>query len=88
MATVFASARASRESRSTSQPLSGKRSKWRTSRRQKAARAWYWGYPGLGRRMLAPGRARTVVIMFIACVQPTVRKTLSGDNLYGRSEER
>lgn len=88
MATVLSSARASRESRSTSHPLSGRRSKYRTWRRQQAARESYCGYPGLGRRMLAPGRARTGKIISIACVPPTVRKTSSGDNWYGRSQER
>jgi len=38
--------------------------------------------------MLAPGRARTGKIMSTACVPPTVIKTFSGDNWYGRSAER
>lgn len=38
--------------------------------------------------MLAPGRARTGKIISIACVPPTVRKISSGDNWYGRSDER
>jgi len=88
VATEFSSARTSRESRSTSQPLSGKRSKCRTSRRQQLARESYCGYPGLGRRMLASERARAGKIISIACVPPMVRKTFSGDNWYGRSEER
>jgi len=38
--------------------------------------------------MLAPGQARTGKIISIACVPPIVRKTSSGDNWYGRSDER
>jgi hypothetical protein len=73
MAAVFSSARASTDSRSTSQPFSGIRSKWRTSSLLKLARDSYSGYPGLGSRILAPGRARADNMTSIDCVQPTVR---------------